>query len=138
MTLVRHQSWPLLLEETIDRFRLMKFTWGVADCCLFAAECVKATTGVDFAVPYRGRYRSKRGAYKAMKRVAGGGVTEVASHALGKPLPTTMLARRGDVVLVNTEEGPALGICVGAKCAYLGPAGLVFLGLDVAQAAWRV
>lgn len=134
----RFEDWPARLENALADMRARPFQWGVTDCCLFAADCVMAITGRDLAEPYRGRYKTKRGAFSALKRVSGGGVQAAATLALGEPLKTALLAQRGDVVLVESGEGPALGICVGVKCAYLGRAGLGFIPLSAVQMAWRV
>ncbi len=126
------------LEAAIEGARATPFAWGESDCCLFAADCVKAITGIDLAAAYRGQYQSRRGAFSALKRIGNGGVEAAARAALSDPLSSPYLAKRGDVVLMTQKEGPALGICVGERCAYKGPSGVVFHPLSSVQAAWRV
>ncbi|MGE0270292.1 MAG: hypothetical protein AB7M05_08890 [Alphaproteobacteria bacterium] len=136
--LCRYEDWPTRLEAAVETARTKPFSWGTVDCCLFAADCVEAITGQDLAAPYRGKYKTRRGALSILKRTYGGGVEAAANNALGMPLEAKLMARRGDVVLFDGVEGPALGICVGANCAYLGKAGLVFLPLQITSMAWRV
>lgn len=110
--------------------------WGTWDCCLAAADEVQAITGIDFAKDYRG-YTDKAGAYRALQRVCQGGVREAATRELGQPQPALM-AQRGDVCLVSTELGEALGWCIGSKVACAGPTGLTFIPLKQALVSWRV
>ena len=45
--------------------------------------------------------------------------------------------QRGDVVLKDTEHGPALGICIGTQAAFTAPETLTFLPLAECRRAWR-
>lgn len=138
VALQRFEDWPSRLSAAVEAARTTPFVWGVSDCCLFAADCVLAMTDVDLAAEYRGRYRSKRGAYATLKRRFGGGVEAAARHALDAPLPSALMAQRGDVVLVDTAEGPALGVCLGRHCGCRGRTETVFVPLANARLAWRV
>jgi hypothetical protein len=114
---------------------------------LFAADCVRAITGVDPAASYRGHYASQRGARAVLRRHVGAGLKPATTHnalsaawtaALGTPLAHPYLAQRGDVVLVDTDAGAAAGVVVGGAIAAAGPVGLIFLPLRLARRAWRV
>jgi hypothetical protein len=113
------------------------FAYGQWDCCLFCAEWVLASGGVDPAAEYRGRLRkSKRGAYALMRRVSGGDVDAAWTRACGAPMPNPLFARAGDICMVETDQGRTLGICVGAQIAHLAPEGLAFLPITAAEKAW--
>ncbi|MBF0270313.1 MAG: hypothetical protein HQL44_17165 [Alphaproteobacteria bacterium] len=117
------------------------FEWGSFDCCLWACDVVEALTGVDPAAPFRGRYKSKRGAFVALKRFAGGGMLETArkiADDLSCPEVPVKTARRGDVVLLERDDGPALGVCVGKDVAAASLTGLCLVPLKEASHAWRV
>ena len=138
--MTRYPDWPSLLTAEIDRARKRPFCWGGLsggqDCCLFAADVVFALTGRDFAESFRGRYSSRAEAVALLG--ARGGLEAVVTGCLGEPLPTALLARRGDVVMVDTPEGRALGVVVGAKAVGAGPQGLTFVPMAGWLKAWRV
>lgn len=99
------------------------FSWGESDCCLTVCDGLLAITGIDPAASFRGNYKTKRGAYSALKRFAGGGLAETVEKItadLGWPEVTRLTARRGDVGLVDTELGEALALCIGPKWAVQG------------------
>lgn len=135
--MTRYEDWPLRLAAAIEAARGRPFSWGAQDCCLFAADVVRALTGEDLAAPFRGRYASRAQAVAILG--ARGGLEAVVTSVLGAPLATPLLARRGDVVMVATADGPALGICADRGVCWLtGPAGLVRCWLRDAARAWRV
>jgi hypothetical protein len=131
----RHASWPEDLARVVDARAQTPFQWGEHDCCLFAADGVAAMTGVDPARELRDTYHDARGAAKLLE--ARGGIAAIATAALGEPI-ATLLAQRGDVVLIEAGRGLSLGVCVGAAVAVPGDGGLVFFALEQAQLAWRV
>lgn len=132
----RYEDWPKRLAAAIEAARERPFRWGEHDCALFAASVVEAITGVDPAVQWRGRFdsRAKAAHYLAER----GGLGTVVTAALGAPLPYVTLAQRGDVVMVDTEEGPALGVCNGAHAACAGPEGLALVPMPAWRLAWKV
>ncbi len=132
----RFEDWPRRLAAAIEAARGRPFSWGEHDCALFAAGVVRELTGEDLAASFRGRYRSKAEAVAILG--ARGGLEAVATSALGAPLGTPALAQRGDVVLVQTDEGLALGICCGPHAAVTGPQGLAFAPMPAWLKAWRV
>jgi len=134
--MTRLEYWPQILADFIaaaDR----PFCWGSWDCGLLAADCVLAMTGVDIAAEFRGRYTTARGARRVMR----GSMAEMmarVSETYGMPEIRPAQAQRGDMVMVDTPLGDALGICVGARIACAGPDGLTMLPLSAARCAWRV
>lgn len=142
MTIVRHVDWPDRLHQALETAREMPFEWGTSDCALFACDVVLAMTGTDLAAGFRGVYDSRRGAHYALKDVCGGGLetlveTRAAEHQIAEvPLA---FAQRGDVVLLNTQTGPALGICIGMD-AVVPIEGQGFTAVPMAEVrrAWAV
>lgn len=117
------------------------FQWGVHDCCLFACDVIRDAGGVDYAAPFRGRYRSAAGAARVLRRFAGGGLEAAAEKIAqdnGLEEVPPLMAQRGDFVLLDAAAGPALGVCLGATFIAAGPAGAVTLPLKRARRAWRV
>lgn len=140
----RKPGWQADLARFLGENQARAFSWGEFDCVLFAAAWVERMTGQDFVKEYRG-YKTKRGAISRLKKVAGGGVIEAAIKTLGDPLPTPLLARRGDVVAVSVftpdgDEEPAIGVVdeTGANIAVAGPTGLSRYPMERALYAWSV
>lgn len=127
----RLPSWERNLQEYLSTINL--FEWGKTDCCMFAVGAVKAITGIDHGTEYK--HRTKLGAAKLLTKH--GGVEAIAIKHLGNPKPATF-AQRGDVVSFQTDEGLALGICIGTKIAAMKAEGLIFLPLFKSLKAWSV
>lgn len=140
--MTRFEDWPIRLDRFLQAASGRPFSWGGhgggSDCALFAADAVQAIRGDDPAAAFRGRYTTAIGAARALKRYGAGDLESTATMMLGEPLANPLLAQRGDVVSVDTEDGPALGVCVGAKVAVVGKTGLVQMQLRGARKAWRV
>ncbi len=126
------------LAAFIAAARRRVFAWGKWDCCLFCADWVREATGFDPAAEYRGRYRSKRGAYALLKRLAGGDVDAAWTRACGEPMANPLFAVAGDICMVETDLGLTLGICLGAEIAHVSESGLAFLPITAAEKAWRL
>lgn len=129
----RYPDWPERLHAFVEARRGTPFAWGKHDCCLFAADAVAAMTGADLAGTLRGRYTTRIGAARILKKQ--GGLRAIVDARMTR-IPT-LAAGRGDVVLIETEQGDALGICLGRQIVAAGPDGLTFIGLERAEAAWR-
>lgn len=113
------------------------FKWGEFDCCLFACNCVIALMGVDPGKAYRGRYSTAIGAKRALTKYADGTIEGAFNQVFGEFKPRLNLGR-GDLVLVATELGNAVGVISGAQIWVTGPAGLTSLPLNKALGGWQV
>lgn len=133
----RVENWPEILLALVEDRRSKPFAWGENDCALFAADCVLAMTGEDFAAAFRGRYTTAAGSIKALKRFGAGSLESTATAALGEPI-SPKLAQRGDVVLFDAVTGPALAVCLGGNAAAAGPEGITWVPMDLWTKAWRV
>ena len=117
------------------------FEWGVNDCALFACDVIRDASGVDYAAPLRGRYKSARGAARVLKEFAGGGIEDAAeaiARDAGLAEVPPLMARRGDFIMVESEAGPALGVCLGEVAALMGASCMVTYPLPSWWRAWRV
>ena len=137
--LKRIDNWPSLLEQELQARMRRKFEWGQQDCCTFASALVAAMTGVNIARMF-GPYKSQVGAARILKRVGGviGLMQRVAERFQLTQLPGVLYARRGDVCLIKTADGDALGICIGASVAGAGVDGVELVPLNSAMRAWRI
>lgn len=131
---MRVENWPELMAAEIEAAKQRTFRWGIHDCCAFAANVVAQITGRDFMIDFPD-YQDEAQANYVMS--AWGGVEGIATRCLGEPI-APLQAQRGDVVSVDTELGPALGICDGAVVWAAAVRGLVALPLAKARRAWRV
>ena len=132
---MRHADWPERLAAIIYASHSKPFNWGTHDCCAFAAAVVHDLTGVDHFAPYAG-YANAIEAARVLKKH--GGVSGIASAALGDQIPP-LTAGRGDIVMIHTpDHGDTLAVCIGDKCAAPGEKTLQYLPMSTAVSAWRV
>lgn len=138
---VKKADWPEHLSKLIAERLKEPFQWGVNDCALFAADAVQAMTGNDPAKKLRGKYKTARGAKRALKRIGVESVSDIPRvfiSDIAEEIPLKM-AGRGDIILTENDIGePMLAICLGARCASPGPNGLVFSPTLSAASAWRI
>ncbi len=137
----RKKRWASRLTELVAAARSKPFTRGRFDCVMFAADAVLVVTGRDPAEGFRGTYATAEEAARAMIKYAGRpDVSSVVTKALGvEPSDDVRLARRGDVVAVETEKGEAVGVCVGEFAAVpIEGSGLMFIPTRSALRVWRV
>jgi len=139
----RKSNWPRDLAAAIRRMRDTPFEWGVHDCGLAAATVIESITGVDPAAGLRGKYSSAAGSARRLKEVSGGGLEEFAESiaaSLGCGEIDVARAGRGDAVLFDTEDGPALGIVDtdGIHAVATGTRGWIRLPVRQCRRAWRV
>ena len=140
----REKNWEHLLDEAINRGHTTRFEWGKHDCALFVADAVLLLTGDDYAEPFRNKYTNQRGAYKILKKLTG---ADDWRDGLAQWMGMTGLeaiepeyAQRGDVVLANTDDGPALAVVgnPGTMAYAAAPKGLSEFPVVLAERGWRV
>lgn len=146
--LKRLDHWELKLHDFIDSKRKVEFSYDASvgtDCATFVCDAIQAMTGTDVAGDFRGKYTTQTGALKAIKQVTGGSTIEdVAVHVTTQyempELSTVLLAQRGDVVLFDGSEGPALGIVYlnGTHAVFVSDKGLSKIRVKQCRRAWRV
>lgn len=132
----RHTDWFQRLTHYLADAAAKPFVEGEHDCALFLAGGVKAMTGVDYAAPYRGRYTTTRGGLRILRWDGFRDHLALAEHHL-KPKPTAFL-NVGDGAVVETEEGPALGIVQGENIYVLTPLRLTLFPLALATRGFEV
>lgn len=133
---MRHPDWRDRLVAYLHSARVRPFEFGQHDCSLFAADCVAAMTGVDMASDWRGRYATMRGGLRVLRKA--GFDDHVALAAAHFPEVTPLLAQPGDLAVVPTDDGPALGVVQGEAVYVLGPRGLGLVSILSAVRAFRV
>lgn len=160
------EGWEGRLAGFVSQARTRPFQWGVFDCCLMPCDAVVEIAGVDPAAALRGRYTTRLGAIRALKRFVGPpacakpglrygegrnakkwGLTEAAKKiaaTLGAPEVSVRLAQRGDICLITDREivtgglDAVLGVCLGEFAGVMGPDGLRLLPMSRVARAWKV
>lgn len=127
-------TWRQRFDALVAQRLRTPFAWGSHDCCLWAADCVLATTGHDPAADLRGTYTTALGAARVLSAIGG----LPAAGARGGPAIPPLAAAVGDVGLVQHDGRDLMAVCAGS--VWLAPAanGLAALPLSAATLAWRV
>ncbi|HEE9631311.1 TPA: hypothetical protein R8E83_003592 [Escherichia coli] len=131
---MRKPDWQIKLGETIAAATERPFLWGEHDCCLFAADCAVVVCGIDPAEKYRGTYSDALGARKALLK--NHKTIDAAIGAYFKEVPPA-LAQRGDLVVLNTEQGRVAGVVWGLGVWVTTPDGVRCVRKKPDR-AWRV
>lgn len=122
------------------------FAWGSNDCATFAADAIQAITGEDIADDFRGKYKTKTGALKLIKKLTGGTTIADAAvycaekHGLRK-YEHPLMAKRGDLVLVRNGDGDEIAGIVALNGRHVmspGDKGIVPLPILSVTRAWSV
>ncbi|MFD1342875.1 DUF6950 family protein [Litorisediminicola beolgyonensis] len=125
MSLPLHDR-PAVLRRYLARCRGRTIEPGRFDCALFAADWFQLCAGVDLAGAWRGQYRSFESGIALLE--GGTHVDVLRSHA--EPvLPGFALT--GDLVVIDVDPLPALGIVADGRAHVLAPSG----GLDTVRLA---
>lgn len=133
---MRIDGWEMAYAGYLQNALAQPFAWGQHDCATFAFDLRCTLTGQDAAAIWRGKYTTEAGAIRTCRRLFKGDFAKMGHVLLGDPLPTVLLARRGDIVLGGTPLGWA--VVTGAQVVGLSPAGPVTLPLASCALAWRV
>lgn len=132
--LARLPDWQPRLAALVQQRMQQPFTWGVHDCCLFAADALLACTGQDFAAALRGTYSTQAEAEALLAEF--GGLAKLAAGCLGRVIPPA-LAQAGDVGLADLGDGYILVVCGGGHFMAPCPTGLVPVPVNQVRRAWR-
>lgn len=133
---MRQPDWQSRLTAYLAASAQKEFQEGAHDCALFAAGAVAAITGHDYAAVYRGRYTTTRGGLRVLRRDGfADHVALAASHLAEKPIAR---ANPGDLAVLETDEGPALGVVQGEGIFVLRQNGMALVPLTAAFQAFEV
>lgn len=137
----RREDWKARLIAYLAASHSTPFQEGIHDCALFAAGAVEAMTGVDYAAPYRGRYKTTRGGYRILRKdgyadhvaLCAACLPEI-RDATGAPQPS--MAQAGDITVLEGTDGLALGVVQG-EWIYVLDAGRAHIGVRPFRDALR-
>jgi hypothetical protein len=139
---MRFHDWEEKLSVFLGERADQSFEWGRNDCALFACDAALAMTGVDLAADFRGRYDSDLSAARVIIAFTSGGDLEDLAVKVAQQFELEevkpLFARRGDIVLVPSEDGrKALAIVSTDGWHIVGPGPRKFELSDV-ERAWRI
>lgn len=127
-------AWRGRLDDYFAERMRMPHEWGINDCCMFAADAVRAMEGVDHAAAERGTYNDAAGANTLLEHL--GGLAAIGARAGVEIAP--LQAQDGDVGLVTSGDRQLLAICSGPYWLAPTKGGLAPFELRAASIAWRV
>ncbi len=133
---MRLPDWKPRLIAWLSDVATIPFQPGRHDCALFAAGAVLVMTGRDPAAPFRGRYRTLRGGQRILRKA--GFADHIALTAQLLAEVHTSRAAPGDLAVVPTQDGDALGLVQGEAVYVLSARGLGFVPMTSAVRAFRV
>lgn len=136
----RHPAWRSRLFNTVHAAIRQPFKWGENDCALFAARCIEAVTGQDAgAAQYLGAYDSRDGAYALLASLGHADLASLIIATLGAASEIhPSRARRGDIALLQTAEGEAIGVFDTERIGAIGLTGYATLERELAVRAFKV
>ena len=111
------------------------FSWGDRDCGGFAGGAVEAMTGENPHSLVAGKYRTMKGALRALQRKGFADHIAYAASVLDEIDP--MFATWGDIAVVQGDPGLALGVVTGAQIEVRTPQGRGVVPLTEAVRAFR-
>ena len=88
------------------------------------------------AADWRGRYSTMRGGLRVLRKA--GFEDHIALAAAHFPEVPPLMAQPGDLAVVPTDDGQALGVVQGEAVYVLGPHGLGLVSILSASRAFRV
>ena len=126
--------------EALDLFiatRMQQpFAWGTQDCCTFAADWVLQATGHDPMATLRG-LDSALAANRALDSL--GGMLAAWDAHMPEPHIPGPFCTAGDLAMVTLANGhKAMAVCTGSHLAAPATDGILMMGVEFAEATWRV
>lgn len=135
--MVKLDNWQADLSDLIRKRETEAFDICNFNCLMWACEAIEAQTGEDFYKPFRGKFKTAKGAARVLRQK---GKSETAegylATLLGEPI-SKLFIKKGDIVVADPETpgldltsdldlfGQALGVCYGAVSYFVGSAGLI-------------
>ena len=134
----RLSGWEDILAERIKEADKKPYEIGVHDCAIFAAETLALISPFDFTSVFKGKYKTRIGSLKFIKRY-GKTLEEAVSAIIGmKSISPTLSIRGGIVIIRDKDKMEHIGICLGDRSSFLSENGLIFVRTLDCIATWRI
>lgn len=133
---MKRDTWKADLRVYLAAQADAPFEMGRVDCGSFGGGAVEAMTGENPHAAVAGKYKTMKGALRALKRLGHEDHIAYAASVMDEIDP--LYAQFGDIAVVDSPEGPALGVVVGAHIEIRTPEGRGVVPLTDAVRAFRV
>ena len=133
---MKRETWKANLRSYLAAQADAPFAFGSVDCGAFAGGAVEAMTGDNPHAAVAGKYKTMAGALRALKRLGHEDHIAYAASVLDEIDP--LYAQFGDIAVVDSPEGPALGVVIGAHIEIRTPEGRGVVPLTDAVRAFRI
>jgi hypothetical protein len=130
---MRKENWDVEFNKYINTLNTKEYKYGSYDCCIFAADAVKAITGIDYMEEFRGKYNSVEEGNEALKTIGKGSLYRTLRAKFGKPV-RGCYGRKGDVAFYDD----CCGIVLGRSALFIGINGQVLVPLRKVQRVFLV
>lgn len=138
--LKRLPNWRARFADFVDEVRLRPFDWSTQhDCAIgLCGRFIQALTGHDLVKQWVGRYTTRTGAVRALRRAGFDDLADAVAAHLPEIHPSQ--ARVGDIAAfrVDSPFGWALGIVNGERVLVMREEGLGSMNLLDAERAFKV
>jgi hypothetical protein len=144
----RYADWPDRLIDFLSIRDSAPLKWGYTDCSLFASDAINVMNGSDPAYWFRGKYTTKKQAFKLLKQFGGGGLPETVTKIMKDmhyPEISSDEANSGDLVLIDVANvhpdafGLTSAIMASPAVAIAqGKDGLVYVDNPDIKRAWAI
>ena len=136
MTMQRRNDWKPRLRQFLDEQGDKQFQFGQQDCGSLAGGAIEAMTGENPQAKVAGKYKTMTGALRALRRLGHEDHIAYAASLLTEIDP--LYAAFGDIVVVDSPDGPALGVVTGPHIEVRAPGGRGVVPLTDAVRAFRI
>lgn len=116
----KRETWKQDLRAYLAAQAETPFAEGSTDCGEYSGGAVEAMTGVNPHALVAGKYKTTKGAMRALKRQGFEDHVEYAASIMTE-LENPMFAQFGDIAAVPGTDALALGIVTGAYVEVRGP-----------------
>lgn len=133
----RLPHYKVNLLKLINESEHTPFIYGEWDCAIFSGKIVEAVTGDDLYSQFVGKYKTRIGGLRLMKKATGypSHIDLIKSKFGEVPLSQ---ARLGDIGIIETDEGPAVVLIAGAFAIGISQNGLGRDSIDKVKTVYRV
>lgn len=135
----KREALQCAVRSAVNTWCTERFVWGQSDCLLSLSDIIESARGYDPAAIFRGRYRTRHGAYRVTREYGGpAGALEAMALEVGWHEIDPRHAKVGDVgTYVN---GPASGGVIKDVSLWLGrtETGFAAVPTERVERAWRV
>lgn len=132
---MKRETWKADLRSYLAAQADTPFRLGFYDCGAFAGGAIEAMTGENPHAAVAGKYKTMAGALRALKRLGHEDHIAYAASVMDEIDP--LYAQFGDIAVVDSPEGPALGVVVGSHIEIRTPEGRGVVPLTDAVRAFR-